>query len=196
MRKGGMALACVLCALALAGTAAADLRVGVNDDGGKFEPGGSWFYPTMAATGLRLNAITLRWDELSPTAIADQPLIEQAIARAQSSGVAVELDIYPLHSQALTNGASCAPSSDPEACGNTVRIQQFAEYQAEHAAQSRNRFASRGKRADARRTDTFASQQRDELRFLRRRRLARENLAAALGGRGFGRHGLVGHASG
>src|SRR4051794_17888000 len=114
MRKGGTALACLLCALALAGGAAADLRGGVNDDGGKFEPGGSWFYPTVAATGLRLNAITLRWDEYAPTAIADQPLIEDAIARAQASGVAVELDIYPLHSQAFTNGAACAPSSSPD----------------------------------------------------------------------------------
>src|SRR5262245_9007407 len=130
MRKGGTALACVVCALALVGTAAADLRVGVNDDGGKFEPGGSWFYPTMAATGLRLNTITLRWDELAPTAIADQPQIEQAIARAQASGVAVELDIYPLHSQAFTNGSGCAPSSGPEGCGNTSRIQQFATWAA------------------------------------------------------------------
>jgi hypothetical protein len=130
MTKGGIALACLVSALALTGTAAADLRVGVNDDGGKYESGTSWFYPTMAATGLRVNAITLRWDELSPTAIADQPLIEGAIARAQSSGVAVELDIYPLHSQALTNGSSCAPSSNPEACGNTTRIQQFAGWAA------------------------------------------------------------------
>jgi hypothetical protein len=128
-----VALACVLCALALTATAAADLRVGVNDDGGKFEPGTSWFYPTMASTGLRVNAITLRWDELSPTAIADQALIEQALARAQTSGVTVELDIYPLHSQAFTNGASCAPSSNPEACGNASRIQQFAAWAAQVA---------------------------------------------------------------
>jgi hypothetical protein len=131
MRKGGgIALACLVTALALTATAAADLRVGVNDDGGKYESGPNWFYPTMASTGLRVNAITLRWDELAPTAIADQPLIEQALARAQSSGVAVALDIYPLHSQALTNGSSCAPSSNPEACGNTARIQQFAAWAA------------------------------------------------------------------
>jgi hypothetical protein len=132
MRKGGTALACLLCTLVLAGTAAADLRVGVNDDAGKFETatGGGWFYPTMAATGLRLNTITLRWDELAPTAIADQPLIEEAVARAQASGVAVALDIYPLHSQALTNGSGCAPSANPEACGNTARIQQFAAWAA------------------------------------------------------------------
>src|SRR5207344_2800908 len=107
MRKGGVALACLVLALALTGGAAADLRVGVNDDGGKYESGTSWFFPTMAATGLRVNAITLRWDDYAPTAIADQTLIEGAIARAQASGVAVELDIYPLHSQALTNGTSC-----------------------------------------------------------------------------------------
>ena len=58
----------------------------------------------MASTGLRVNAITLRWDETLADGDrpAEQALIEQAIARAQASGVAVELDIYPLHSQAFT----------------------------------------------------------------------------------------------
>jgi hypothetical protein len=130
MRKGGIALACLCGALALTATAAADLRVGVNDDAGKFETGGSWFFPAMAQVGLRVNAITLRWDELSPAAIADEPLIEQALARAQASGVTVVLDIYPLRSQAFTNGTSCAPSPNPEACGNTARIQQFAAWAA------------------------------------------------------------------
>ena len=134
MMKGGIASACLVLALALTGTAAADLRVGVNDDGGKYESGTSWFYPTMAATGLRVNAITLRWDELSPTAIADQPLIEAAIARAQSSGVAVELDIYPLHSQALTNGASCAPVVQPGG---------LRQHGAHPAVRARGRRASR-----------------------------------------------------
>jgi hypothetical protein len=130
VRKGGLALACLVWALALTGTAAADLRVGVNDDAGKYEAGTSWFYPTMAVSGLRVNAITLRWDEYSPTAIADQPLIEQAIDRAAASGVSVELAIYPLHSQAFTNGARCRPSANPEACGSTARIQQFAAWAA------------------------------------------------------------------
>ena len=130
MRQGWLALACLVCALALTGTATADLRVGVNDDAGKFEEGASWFYPTMAATGLGLNAITLRWDENAPTAIADEPRIAEAIARANASGVAVVLDVYPLRSQALTNGARCTPSPNPEACGNTARIAQFAAWAA------------------------------------------------------------------
>jgi hypothetical protein len=130
MAKGGIALACLVLALALAATAAADLRVGVNDDAGKFESGTPWFYPTMAATGLRVNAITLRWDELSPAAIADAKLIDGALVQAQANGVAVELDLYPLHSQVFTGGRACAPSSNPEACGNTLRIQQFAAWAA------------------------------------------------------------------
>ena len=84
----------------------ADLSVGVNDDAGKFEASElSWFYPTMASTGLAVNAITLRWDETAPTAVADEAVISQAIERAQASGITVELDIYPLRSQAFTNGA-------------------------------------------------------------------------------------------
>ena len=126
-----VALASLGTALALAGTAAADLSVGVNDDAGKFEASElSWFYPTMASTGLAVNAITLRWDETAPTAVADEAVISQAIERAQASGITVELDIYPLRSQAFTNGAKCASSTDPEACGNTARIKQFAAWAA------------------------------------------------------------------
>jgi hypothetical protein len=119
-----------VCTLAIAGTASGGLRIGVNDDAGKYESGASWFYPTMAATGLVVNAITLRWDENAPTAIADQPLIEQAIDHARANGVSIELDLYPLHSQALTDGTSCTPSANPEACGDTARIQQFAAWAA------------------------------------------------------------------
>jgi hypothetical protein len=130
MGRGGIALACLVWTLALAGPAAADLRVGVNDDGGKYEGAGTWFYPTMASNRLGLNTITLRWDELAPTEIVDADLIAAAIAKAKASGVSVALDIYPLHSQAFTNGARCAPSSNPDACGNTARIQQFAAWAA------------------------------------------------------------------
>ena len=105
---------------------------GVNDDGGKFERDGSWFYPTMAATGLAVNAITLRWDETSSDAVlpAEQAVIEEAIVKAQASGVTVELDLYPLRSQVFTSGGKCTPSSNPEACGSTARIQQFAAWTA------------------------------------------------------------------
>ncbi len=115
MRKLVTALACLGTALVLAGAAAADLRVGVNDDGGKYETGASWFYPTLASTGLGVNAVTLRWDEtaIDPIGAVEQALIEEVIAKARASGVAVELDIYPLHSQALTLGARCPAAAEP-----------------------------------------------------------------------------------
>jgi hypothetical protein len=40
--------------------------------------------------------------------------------------VTIELDLYPAHSTVFTRGSRCAPSSDPESCGDTSRIQQFA----------------------------------------------------------------------
>jgi hypothetical protein len=128
MRKLVTAVACLGATLALGGSAAGALRIGVNDDAGKYESGPSWFFPTLSSTGLGVNAITLRWDETAPDTIAGQPLIEQAIENAHASGVSVELDVYPLHSQAFTNGSRCAPSANPEACGNTARIAQFAAW--------------------------------------------------------------------
>jgi hypothetical protein len=127
-----VAVVCLGVALALAGTASADVAVGVNDDAGKFESEVSWFYPTMAATGLAVNAITVRWDDFAaaPLTDHDQARIEQAISRAEANGVTIALDIYPLRSQVFTNGRKCAPSSDPEACGSTARIKQFAAWAA------------------------------------------------------------------
>ena len=52
------------------------------------------------------------------------------IAAAQTAGVTVELDLYPLHSQALTDGKRCTAATDPTACGDSTRIQQFADWTA------------------------------------------------------------------
>ena len=79
------ALVCVFLTLALGGPASADLAVGANDDAGKYEGGLSWFYPTMASTGLSVNAITLRWDETAPTTIAMTRALIQAVPGASRS---------------------------------------------------------------------------------------------------------------
>jgi hypothetical protein len=86
--------------------------------------------PTMQADGLKMNALTIRWDDTQPTNL-DPDLatyLTQVIASAQAAGVTVELDLYPLHSQAFTDGLKCAPSTDPLACGDTAKIQQFATW--------------------------------------------------------------------
>ncbi len=133
MKKLYAAVVCGVAMLALSGTASA-LTVGVNDDAPKDGGVSAWFFNTMQSEGLGDDAISVRWDETAPTSIPAQSNIAAAIAKASANGVSVELDLYPLHSQALTGGAACDPSSDPEACGNSAAIAAFGAWTASVAA--------------------------------------------------------------
>jgi len=108
------------------------LSVGVNDDSGKSALR-DWVYPVMSDDGLRLNTLTLTWDESDPLKILGRVELGAAIAAAQENGIATELDLYPLHSQAFTHGNRCKPSPDPESCGDSARIAQFAAWTAQVA---------------------------------------------------------------
>src|SRR3954470_24120085 len=79
------------------------LSVGVNDDSGKSALR-DWVYPVMSDEGLQLNTLTLTWDEGDPLKILGRAELAAAIAAAQENGIATELDLYPLHSQAFTHG--------------------------------------------------------------------------------------------
>ena len=128
MRKLWAALALLSATMASAGTAAANLSVGVNDDAGR-DPGQSgWFFDRMAAEGLRIDTLTLLWDETAPDEIANAAAIDDAVVKARAAGVTIELDLYPTHSMVFTGGLRCAPSSDPQSCGDAFRIQQFADW--------------------------------------------------------------------
>jgi hypothetical protein len=119
--------------LLLAGGANAGVIVGVNDDAGRSVAQAGWFYPAMGAQGLTVDTITLRWDESAPAALPDQVSVEHALELAGMNGVTVELDLFPLHSQVFTGASRCAPSVDPESCGDTTKIQQFAAWTAQVA---------------------------------------------------------------
>ena len=125
-------LLAAIVALAVPATAAA-LLVGVNDDAAIDPADATWFSATMGKQGLQFVTVTMRWDEGAPAAIPGEDAVTAAIARAAASGEAVELDLYPLHSQALTDGAKCQPSTDPQACGDSARIQAFAAWTAQVA---------------------------------------------------------------
>ncbi len=120
MGKVIAALACVCAALVPCGAAAAapgpvPLIVGINDDVKYESTVPAFFMPTMHADGLKLNALTLRWDDTQPTTI-DPDLagyLTTVIGEAATAGVTVEFDLYPLHSQAFTDGLHCAPSPSP-----------------------------------------------------------------------------------
>ena len=129
MKKLFAALALVLAA-SLPAAAGAKLIVGINDDAKYETTVPTFFMPTMQADGLKMNALTMRWDDTQPTTV-DPDLstyISSVITAAQAAGVTVELDLYPLHSQAFTDGTKCAPSTNPLSCGDTTKIQQFAAW--------------------------------------------------------------------
>jgi hypothetical protein len=107
MRRVFAAVACALCALALVGPAGAGVRVGVNDDTGKYADGAPVFWETMQQDGLRQNAVTVLWDETRPDTIVDESFIAHALPAAAAAGIEVVFDVYPMHSQAFTrNGAT------------------------------------------------------------------------------------------
>src|ERR1700680_4799597 len=89
-----------VCAV-LAGSASAGLIVGVNDDAGKIDTFSPWVYSTMQAEGLTLNTLTLTWDDADPMTIPGEAAVTNAINTAATNGISIELDLYPLHSQAL-----------------------------------------------------------------------------------------------
>jgi hypothetical protein len=127
-----LAALAIAAAVLLPASASANLVVGINDDV-KYEASQpDFFMPTMAADGLKMNALTIRWDETQPTSIDPdlQNYLTQVITAAQTAGVTVELDLYPLHSQALTGGKKCPASTDPLSCGDPTKIQQFAAWTA------------------------------------------------------------------
>src|SRR5437762_1704337 len=106
MRGLGAALA-VSFALTFAAGASADVVVGVNDDAGKITAFAPWVYGTMYNEALKLNSLTVQWDEAKPDEIPAQDAIASAISAADANHVEIELDLYPLHSQAFTGGRKC-----------------------------------------------------------------------------------------
>jgi hypothetical protein len=130
MQRLSLVLTAICGTLALAGPAPAGLVVGANDDAGKIEIFAPWVYSTMATEGLQVNTLTLTWDETDPTTIPALEAVTKTVATAEGTGIRVAFDLYPLHSQALSNGVKCASTKNPLACGSGVKIQQFADWAA------------------------------------------------------------------
>ena len=101
------ALVVLLASLATAAPAAADLTVGVADDGGRLaDDGGFWFLEQMRDSGLQENRVTIHWDPDRPTTIEDKEKLDPYLANAQSAGIRVMLLISPSRARALTSSAN------------------------------------------------------------------------------------------
>jgi hypothetical protein len=130
-----LALGVMALSLAAVSTASAHLIVGVNETAAYESSVTPWFFSTVQSEGLKVNALTLRWDNTQPTVISpsDQQAIQADIQAATNAGVTVELDLYPLYSRSLTGGLGCPASKNPQACGNTTNINAFAAWTAQVA---------------------------------------------------------------
>jgi hypothetical protein len=81
---------------------------GVNDDAGKYEDGKGPFFGVLTSVGMTQNVMTVRWDETKPTTIPDLGFLTSSLRAAAAAGVNVQLDVYPLHSQALGRDPNAA----------------------------------------------------------------------------------------
>jgi hypothetical protein len=99
-------LAGAFAALALAGTAAADIVVGVADDRGKYaDDGGAWFFNTLRGAGMTENRVMVQWDPGRPSLIIEKPFFDRAMPQAAARGVRVVFAVY------AANTALSAPSA-------------------------------------------------------------------------------------
>ena len=143
--------ACLLAALTVAGSASADLIVGVADDGGKIAPdGGDWFLGEMREVGLQENRITVSWDPDNPTTIHERARLDRYIPNATARGVRVMLLISPGRARALagsraaisrfvafvTQVARTYPQVKDIAVGNEPNQPRFWQPQFSHTGKS------------------------------------------------------------
>src|SRR5829696_6312338 len=99
-RQTATVLAGAFAALLLAAPAAADVSVGVADDGG------AAFFASMRDVGLTENRITLGWDPDHPTTIRDQAALDRYMANAAAAGIRITMVIAPSRARALFNSTS------------------------------------------------------------------------------------------
>jgi len=86
-----------------AGTARA-AEYGANDDTGKFLADTSGqFFADMAATGLKTNVITLKWDPMQPDTIPDRERLDVALPLAEAAGVRIVFAVYGVRPTVFTD---------------------------------------------------------------------------------------------
>jgi hypothetical protein len=84
-----------LCALVLAGSAAAIGAFGVTEDAGKYaRDGGGPFFAQLDDLGMNENAITIYWDPSLPGGMAEPGLLDRTLPAAAAHGIRIVLTVY------------------------------------------------------------------------------------------------------
>lgn len=104
MRKVAAVVACTLAGLALPGTAAADLSVGVTDDRGKYaEDGGRWFFDELTKLGMTQDQVTVPWDPQRPATIVEKAFLDRSLPVARALGIRIVFAVSPAKARALSD---------------------------------------------------------------------------------------------
>jgi hypothetical protein len=104
----------VFASLVLAGTASADLQIGVADDLGFHADQSAWFFDSLGDLGMQENRVSVPFDAAEPTVIQKQLLLDAYVPLATLRGVRVVFSVSPSKARAMTENPSA--------------VQQYAEY--------------------------------------------------------------------
>jgi hypothetical protein len=108
-------LICSLAAsLVLAGTASADLQIGVADDLGFHADQSAWFFDALGELGMQENRVSVPFDASAPSTIQHQAALDLYVPLATLRGVRVVFSVTPSKARALTD--------------NPAAVGQYADY--------------------------------------------------------------------
>jgi hypothetical protein len=88
--------------LALAGTASADVQIGVADDLGFHADQSSWFFDSLGELGMRENRVSVPFDASAPTTIQHQAALDLYVPLATLRGVRVVFSVAPSKARAIS----------------------------------------------------------------------------------------------
>jgi hypothetical protein len=102
VRKLLLGLCCAGAALALGGTAAANVSFGITEDVGVLGDPAA-FYSALNDLGTTENRIAIEWDGASPTTIPNQRMLDLWVPEAAILGVRVIFAVAPAHPRDVTS---------------------------------------------------------------------------------------------
>jgi hypothetical protein len=102
-------LVCSLAAAFLAaGSASADVRIGVADDLGIHEDQSTWFFDNLGELGMSENRVSVPFDPAAPTTIQNQAALDLYVPFAALRGVRVVFSVAPLRARMLSERPGAA----------------------------------------------------------------------------------------
>ena len=107
-------IASSVAALVLAGSASADVKLGVADDLGLSGDTSSWFFDSLGELGMRENRVSVPFDVTAPTTIQNQVGLDAYVPLATLRGVDVVFSVAPAKAKAVAE--------------NPNAVQQYADY--------------------------------------------------------------------